>query len=121
MQNLQLANGTQKWCNLKHMLAGSKSKTSENIIHKSKTRDKRQQSKHSFIVSNKLIQNMDLTIWEMADIEYMKYTFVDSDEFQDKDDADNKFLQNEKPDLFDYIDSIGKIEFVTDRYDFEKW
>ena len=54
---------------------------------------------------------MNLSIWEMADLEYMKYTFVDAEDLKNETTS-CKY----KPDLFDYIDSIGKIDFVDDEY-----
>ena len=47
--------------------------------------------------------NTELTIWQIANIEYMKYTFIDKDNLNDESDngAENKI------DLFDYIDSVG--------------
>ena len=48
-------------------------------------------------------------------MEYMKYTFIDVDEVADGVD-ENRFQNRTKPDLFDYIDSIGKIEFIDDEY-----
>jgi len=43
--------------------------------------------------------NTELTIWQIADIEYMKYTFIDKDNLNDESE--------DKIDLFDYIDSVG--------------
>ena len=50
----------------------------------------------------------------MADIEYMKYTFIDADQIVIKNDIDS----HQKYDLFDYIDSIGRIKFLNTEYNY---
>lgn len=45
----------------------------------------------------------ELNIWQIADIEYMKFTFIDKDNLNNvRCDS-----ENDKVDLFDYIDSVG--------------
>ena len=64
-------------------------------------------------IKYKLREGIKLSIWEMADLEYMKYTFIDAEQVNNRDDHCDSHT---KPDLFDYIDSIGKIEYVDDEY-----
>lgn len=65
--------------------------------------------KESFSEQTKLIKNYDLSIWEMADIEYMKYTFIDHNQLIEDDSQ-----HEDTADLFQYIDSIGQISFVNE-------
>ena len=69
---------------------------------------------NKFHVKYRLRSGMNLSIWEMADLEYMKYTFIDENEINSESEEADSTDERQKPDLFDYIDSIGKIKFIDD-------
>ena len=53
----------------------------------------------------------------MADLEYIKYTFIDQDEIQAEaglccQDDDHMIHDKRFNSLFDYIDSFGQINFI---------
>lgn len=119
------------WGDLTNVITGNslvpasnrdKDQKSDSIsLNSQQKKDIRSSQRKSFLAGNKLIKNLECTIWEMADLEYIKYTFVDEDEIQRQAELcchDNVefHTSHEKRfnSLFEYIDSIGQINFINE-------
>lgn len=78
-------------------------------------------------LSTKDFKSSNLSIWELSDLEYFTHVLVDYQHFEDKvmtkstffdsqssssdeDQQNQGFSATKKPGLYDYIDSIGKIQ-----------
>jgi len=76
------------------------------------------------------INGPQLSIWELADIQYFSHTLVDTYDFRDdecnSDSSENEFgllhlKKRQYNRLYDYIDSIGKIKIFGDSDDDEEF
>ena len=81
-------------------------------------------------LSTENFKSSDFSIWELSDLEYFTHVLVDYQHFEDQklkkhgstlldstsDEEENTvgFTSSNKPGLYDYIDSIGKVRIERD-------